>query len=148
MQGQRFILGIFAGVLLGLAVVVPSGFVAFGTFGSFSAGPSPASLNKVSTTMSSSTTSIATSSGAVPAYTTNSTVSATASTTSSSQTSTSQGPYDLVSSASAATPHASRLDSIVAQPILVTGFVLLPVLVALLFGLVLYTTSSASRRKD
>ncbi len=127
MQGRRFVLGIVAGVLFGLGVVVSSGFVTFGTFGTLANPPGLQNLGTGAANDSVSTAST-TSNESVPMR--NNTT-----------------PETAANSAESF-QFSSHLDSIARQPITLTAFVLLPVFAAFLFGLVLYGASRISREEE
>ena len=126
-------LGVLAGVLLGLGVVALSAtsFVPFGAL------HVPSTSNDLYTLRQASTT---TGTNSVPAAgsASNSTKTATSETTSGS------AQYLQIESngpAGGSSPLYSRLDSIAQQPVTLTGFVLLPIFMAFLFGFVLYRAS-------
>ncbi len=151
MQGTRFVLGLAAGLLFGFAVIISSAFTfgTFGTFGTFSPASGLQNLgSNTSTTQTASTvTGSVTANGtapAVPASASNSTQAT--STNSSGKVSASGGNVFYQSSFTPA--HISRLDSIAQQPIALTAYALIPVIVAFLFGLVLYRASRTNTGKD
>jgi hypothetical protein len=150
MSGKRFGAGLVAGLLLGLVVVGAStgfGFT-FGAFGSFTAAPSS---NVVSTTtqttygkvVAASTTTVTLSSTA-PSYTSiNASISGVTQ-PSSSANSSAQALFPSARSPS----FSSRIDSIAQQPVLTNAVVLLPVVVAILLGAMLYAASARNRARE
>lgn len=162
MDGKRFGAGIVGGLLLGFLIIGASGFT-FGLFGSFTSAStdqnalatissSTSSVTSSSTsavTVSSSTTSSAYKVTGLTAGGSNQTVSSVSSSVSSltSGSQTSQQPT-YGPSAGSAQASASRLESIAAQPVAVDGLILLPVLVALLLGALLYRASVGSKGRS
>ena len=131
MRSGRSVLGVVAGVLLGLGVVALTGpgFNPAATWGAFSSlSPEQATDTsvKIVTTMTST---------AVPG--TGSEYSTTA-----SNSSNSLGERAFIFGAGSGTSlPASHLDGLAQQPISLTGFVLLPVFAAFLLGFALYRAS-------
>ena len=139
MQSGKFGLGILAGLMLGLVVIGSAGFSS-GPFGSFVSSPG---LNQIGAGSITSTRTAGTDSStpSPPYQYTNSTASTVPG--GSSETQTDKGVQSAGFS-----PLSSRLDSIARQPIATTGFVLLPIFAAFLFGLVLYGASKARNKGE
>jgi hypothetical protein len=153
MGGKRFGLGLAAGLLLGLAVVTASGGLGStlspSYFGSFRSGNQ--AVSSVTTTMTAVTilsSTAASSSNYTPGYPISSLNSSSGSVTSVTTTSTTPGSAAQNANNIAATPSfSSHLDSIAAQPFLSNVVILVPVVLALVLGAVLYLSSARSRRE-
>lgn len=153
MQGKRFAVGALAGLLLGLVVVfsfsfAPSSF----TYSSADLGTQKAAVTSATTTASSSST-YPTGGGA--AYSTNSSKtnlpsSVSTSTTTAQSTSSTPSPA-LAFGANLSGSHSDRissLSSIAAQPVVLDVLVILPIVFALVLGLLLKGASSRRIEKD
>jgi hypothetical protein len=143
MRSGRSVLGVVAGVLLGLGVVAlaSSGLNPFmmpaATF-----GPTSPQTNGASTQSATTTHTSGAPVHSIPSGTT-STI------TSSQSSSTGQGSQNISLAFLANVPaDSSHLDNIARQPITLTGLVLLPIFAALLFGLVLYRVSRVHNERD
>jgi hypothetical protein len=151
MSGKRFGIGLVAGLLLGLVVVGAStgfGFT-YGAFGSFTAAPVSSITSQTTQSTypkaaaTNTTTTMVTST--VPTFgSSNSSVLAVTSTTSTANLTAAQAlvPSHHVPS------YSSRINNIAGQPVLTNAVVLLPVVVAILLGAMLYAASSRSRAKE
>ena len=131
MRPGRSVLGVMAGVLLGLGVVVLAG-----------SGPNPYGMRAASSTP------------ALPATSASSMQSATMTNTNGVPLRTLEPNTSFytaagqTSSSAAATAPPSQVNSLARQPITLTGFVLLPVFAALLFGFVAYRASRRRNEED
>jgi len=137
MEGKRFGVGLVAGLLLGLVIVTASSGFTFGLYGSFtsnSEGLAPSTTAKSTTTANSQ-----------PQNALNSTFGSIGRST----TTTTTGPTP--SGADYATANApiysSHVANIAQQPVLSNAIIFLPVLVAFLFGAVIYRAST-KRKAD
>jgi hypothetical protein len=154
MEGKRFGVGLAAGILLGLAIIAGSGAISspVGVFGSLSnsLNSAPATTftaamtttTETQTQTSSSSTSPAFAGGAVPPPTTGNKTAATTTTASTSQN------LPATQAGSSATPRlafSSRVSSITSQPLLSNAVLIVPILLAFLFGAVLYRASIRGR---
>ena len=158
MDRKRFGAGILGGLLLGLIIVTttaPSG----GLFASFvpavqNAQVSSSSASIALSTSAAETTTSASSSPYQSTPGTNSSLTFTTASTSVSKSSSSQGEpsnYGAGSSTPAARSNAlsaSRLDNMEAQPLLLNGLVLLPIMVAIALGVLLYRVSNSRGRAE
>ena len=162
MDRKRFGAGILGGLLLGLIIVTttaPSG----GLFASFVPAVQNAQVSSSSITSSASialstsaaeTTTSASSSPYQSTPGTNSSLTFTTASTSVSKSSSSQGEpsnYGAGSSTPTARSNAlsaSRLDNMEAQPLLLNGLVLLPIMVAIALGVLLYRVSNSRGRAE
>jgi len=163
MDRKRFGAGILGGLLLGLIIVTttaPSG----GLFASFVPAVQNAQVSSSSITSSASivlSTSAAettTSASSTAPYQSipgaNSSLTFTTASTSVSKSSSSQGEpsnYGAGSSTPTARSNAlsaSRLDNMEAQPLLLNGLVLLPIMVAIALGVLLYRVSNSRGRAE
>jgi hypothetical protein len=143
MTPRKSVLGVVAGVLLGLGVVVlASSGVNPLMMPAATLGPTPFQTNGTSTESVATTST----SGA-PVY---SIPSGSASTTTVSQSSsTGQGSQKNALAFVATVPAGfSHLNNIARQPIALGGFVLLPIFAALLFGFVVYRVSRARNEEE
>jgi hypothetical protein len=152
MEGKRFAVGLFAGLLLGVAIITASGGLV-----TLSSGAAPASKNAqgssalTTTTLVTETATVAqtVSTSSVPAYFNLGNKSLSSTTT----TPATPGSASLNSSLSnlngvstSSTPaYSSRVQSIPHQPLLTDTVVFVPVFVAFLLGALLYR---ASRGKE
>lgn len=149
MEGKRFGAGILGGLLLGLLIVGSSGISA-GVFGSFSA-VAPAQVDKTATTVAISSTVLLTTTTAGSAYnngpgtTTQSVSSATTQQSTTEQPLTSSPDFAAWVASGADQRSPSHLGSIVAQPALVDAVILLPLLVAVILGAILFRASGRSQ---
>lgn len=146
----RFALAVFAGLLLGIVVIGSSVIYSGTTFGTFAA-LKPAETGSAVTQTVTTTTLTTTAAGAwVPTQVANQTTS-TLTTISSSVSSTSSATfapnYNAVSG-TAQNALASQVDSITRQPAVQSAVVFLPVVAAVLFGLVLYRVSAARAEEE
>jgi hypothetical protein len=138
MRSGRSVLGVVAGVLLGLGVIALTGpglnpAATLGTFSSLSPEQTTYTSMKTMTTMTST---------GVPRA-------ATGSNTTASNSSNGQGErYFLFWVGSSAVVPASHLDGLAQQPISLTGFVLLPIFAAFLLGFVLYRASKGHNEEE
>jgi hypothetical protein len=138
MRSGRSVLGVVAGVLLGLGVVVLAGpglnpAATWGNFSSLSPEQATYTSMKTVTTMTST---------GVPRA-------AIGSNTTVSNSTDGQGErYFLFWAGSSAVVPASHLDGLAQQPISLTGFVLLPIFAAFLLGLALYRASKGRSEEE
>jgi hypothetical protein len=143
MEGKRFGAGIVGGLLTGLLVVGLASASAFtsGLFGSFSASPADP--------VGQSDRSAATTTVAHNETATNPLTNLLTTKSANSTTNTPAGPALVAynSHLGNAQSSPSRLNNITAQPIALSGFVLLPVLVAFNLGAILFLTSRGLRRR-
>jgi hypothetical protein len=131
-------LGVMAGVLLGLSLVLAGS--GLGSYG----GPYASFAGNQVLTTSTSTSALYTKTNASGIWYFTSGAS-----TASSNSTNNQGKWILMPSPSAAQANiASHLDNIARQPITFTGFALLPVFAALLVGFVLYRVSRARNERE
>ena len=124
MPRGRFVIGVLGGLLLALVIISASSSSnsAFLSASDYAVQPPPRYSTSTSQTTSSLTASPATGTSNAGNYTFQ----------------VSNNTYGIIIGAS---PVPSRVDSLSAQPVALTGIVLLPVLAAFLFGIVLYRTS-------
>ncbi len=169
MDGKRFGVGLAAGLLVALAIVGASGLAnspLTASFAKYSAGPAvTTAASSTSFSVTSTSTAVAmtngvttTSSSVMYTATTNTVPEGTLSNVSAATTSTSTESKSVNSStpqghtfgtaAQNAATQPSNLANIPTQPVLSTGFVLVPVLVAFLLGALLYRASVGNREKD
>ena len=143
MRSGRSVLGVVAGVLLGLGIVaLASSGVNPLMMPAATLGPTPLQTNGTST-QSVATTST---SGA-PVYSIPS--GSTSTTTVSQSSSTGQGSQKNALSFVANVPTGfSHLNNIAKQPITLGGFVLLPIFAALLFGFVVYRVTRVRNEEE
>ncbi|MGD0318556.1 MAG: hypothetical protein ABSB56_02520 [Nitrososphaerales archaeon] len=138
MRSARSALGVAAGVLLGLSLVLAgSGLGTYGgPYASFAGNP------VVTTSTSTSVLSTKTNATGIWLFTTGASITGSSSTNE-------QGKWILAPSPSAVQADvASRLDNIARQPITLTGFALLPVFAALLVGFAIYRVSRARNERE
>jgi cytoskeletal protein RodZ len=168
MGGKRFSAGILGGLLLGLLIVGGSGF-ATGLSGSFTAAvPNAESTSSASSSSTVLQLTTSATSGSSPAnYSANGSATSTAtsvntisseSSSTATQQTTNQTPQAqapwygfFAASISGGTNGGSsqsapsRLSAIASQPAIVDGLVLLPLLVAIFLGAILYRASSGKK---
>lgn len=154
MGGKRFGVSLAAGLLLGLAVVTASGGLGstltptpfFSSFRSGDQVVSSATTTITAVTILSSTA--ASSSSYTPGYPISSLNSSSGSVTSKITTSTTPGSAAQNANNVAATPNFStHLDSIATQPFLSDAVILVPVVLALVLGAVLYLSWARGRKE-
>src|SRR5215471_9823731 len=152
MDGKRFGAGILGGIMVGLLVIGTTGLVTFGgaLFGSFSAANVTRGTDQTATatTAASSTSSVPVAVGQPQGPTTTTT------TTYAISTSTSANGSTPASNAAAifgfpvlGQKNSSHLENIASQPVTVDGIVLIPIVLALILGIVIYRLVSARREK-
>ncbi|MGD0396160.1 MAG: hypothetical protein ABSB26_04535 [Nitrososphaerales archaeon] len=138
MRSGRSALGVIAGVLLGLSLVLAGS--GLGSYG----GPYAAFTGNPVLTTSTSTSVQYVKTNASGVWYIPSEVG-----TASSNSTNDQGKWILMSGPNAVQTYvASHLDNIARQPITLTGFALLPVFAALLVGFVLYRVSRARNERE
>jgi len=131
-------LGVMAGVLLGLSLVLAgSGLGSYGgSYASFTGSP------VLTTNTNTSVLSVKTNASGVWYFISGRNIASPNSTKS-------QDEWVLMPSANAASADiASHLDNIARQPITLTGFALLPIFAALLVGFLLYRVSRARNQRE
>ncbi|MBI3859037.1 MAG: hypothetical protein HY296_02185 [Thaumarchaeota archaeon] len=141
MRAKGFLTGISAGLVAGLMIIGYSG-LSYGTFGSFT----PASVRLNSDTSSATTTTTMSSTSAVPGSVYNATLSETSTQT---QATSPSNPSNQVSGLDFAPSNPpSHLEAIAGQPTALTGVVIVPIVVGVLLGLLLYRGSRTAEEKD
>ncbi|MDA4124930.1 MAG: hypothetical protein OK438_05720 [Thaumarchaeota archaeon] len=155
MAGKRFGLGLLVGVVLALAVVASAG-LSYGTFGSFSASNAQLTEKGQTTTTvtsSSTTTTMGTSSGSSPPPVTIGTNSTTAGAQYGPQSNVQNAApldalYSSLSNGSTAGVEASQRNVLTSGPASVPLLAFIPVVLALVLGLVLYRSSTSKLARD
>ena len=142
MMSGRSVLGVVAGVLLGLGIVALASS-GISPYGMRAASPTP-TLYTTNGTSTQSVTTTNTFGASVAPRGSNTTFGVDVGQISSTGQ---KGQTNLASSAGAAAP-LSQVKSIARQPITLTGFVLLPIFAALLFGFVLYRVSRVRNERE
>ncbi len=156
MGAKRFGVGILVGLVLALAIIASAGF-SYGTFGSFSANniQLPVKSQATSTTTAASTMSTTTGtsngSSSLPVVIV----------TNSTKTGTEYGPssnvqnsapldalYSSLTNGTTAGVQASPNNALTSRPASVAWVVFIPIVVALVLGLVLYRSSAGKLAKD
>ena len=153
MDRRRFGIGLAGGLVLGLLIIIGTTGFAPGLYGTFGAIQAAQTQNVGVTSSSTGTyTTVSTSTGyqasantqESSSLTTNSVSSSVSSATNSSmanlQPSTTNNIFGALTGGSTH-QSASRLDSIAAQPLLVNGVIVLPILLAIALGALLYRAS-------
>jgi hypothetical protein len=149
MEGKRFAAGMLGGLLLGLMVIASAGFTFYSSsFARAGSANYPAAQGAGVTTTATVSTST-THGGNASAGLFSAVSKSTTSTITSSNLNTTQVvvPFSAVQGATTGPRSPSRLDSILTQPPLTSGFILLPILVAFLLGAILYRTSGPGVRE-
>ena len=161
MDGKRFGVGLAAGLLLGLGIIVASGGLGsspaiFGpALNPSQAGASAAttSVNSAATTLTLTATLSSSTSGS-PAYSvnhTNSTGGSLSNIPSSVSSTTTTGEKNLTAAQGSngiSPSYSSRIVSIGQQPLLSNAVIFVPVLVAFLLGAILYQASNRNRKES
>jgi len=151
MEGKRFAVGLFAGLLLGVAIITASGGLV-----TLSPGTSPAAKNTqegsvLTTTALATETTTTLQSGitstGVPSYVAagNKSLTSTTTTPAAPGSNSVNGVQAGTTSTSATPAYPSRVQSITQQPLLTDSVVFVPVLVAFLLGALLYRASSRGK---
>lgn len=143
MRSGRSALGVIAGVLLGLGVVALAG-PGLSLYGAQSASAIPRSAQTTETSVQFVTTTNSSEAAVINS------VPGTAYSTAAAQNSSTppRGPAPLFTFSGAGSVSPSRVSSIARQAINLTGFALLPIFAAFLFGFVLYRVSKARNEKE
>jgi hypothetical protein len=153
MEGKKFAIGLFAGLLLGIAIITASGGLM-----TLPSGASPASKNTqggsalTTTALVTETTIVSQTetTTSVPAYVAVGNKSITSTTTTPAAPGSNSLNSDLtgVGTANSSTPaYSSRVQSITHQPVLTDTVVFVPVLVAFLLGALLYRASNRGKEQ-
>jgi len=142
MRSGRSALGMVAGVLLGLGVVALAG-PGLNMYGTQSSSAAPSHSSYTYTSLQSATAT--NTSGAQEPY---SVLGTSSSTLSSQNTSNATEVLNSSFGFSAGFTTVSQVNSIVRPPINLTGYALLPVLAAFLFGFVLYRVSRTRNEEE
>jgi len=135
MSSERSVLGVMAGVLLGLGVITLAG-PGLSLYGAQSSSTSPSSPSAAYTSLQPATTTGT--SGAQMPFSASGTISPT---TTRQNSTNARGVQNSSMEFGADLASISQVNSIARQPINFTGLALLPVLAAFLFGFVFYRVS-------
>src|SRR5215470_5866637 len=141
MDGKRFGAGILGGILVGLLVIGTTGLVTFGgaPFVSLSpaGGPSRSDQTTTATTVASSTSSVPLVDGQSPGPTTTTTY-VMSSSTSANGSGSAANAAAFLGFPVLGQKNSSHLENIASQPVTVDGIVLIPIVLALVLGIVIY----------